>query len=219
MRNIILQHFTGKLRPLDKLSVENISAYAERIGVEYQFVEGQVFREHLTPPCQKVHILDEKWDEYDDVLMLDIDMFVTKNLRLNVFKAEGVGFAAGIIQKNLKNKLVLEGRIDENTGYWGGAFYKLTREQRQKLRSAIPDNDEWMDRYNQPYKYEDEGIISELFYRSKCEWKDADPMWQQDSYLPNHQAGMIHVRTKIKPEGPKREKIENYYSMHMAGIL
>jgi len=219
MRNIILQHFTGKLRPLDKLSVENISAYAERIGVEYQFVEGQVFREHLTPPCQKVHILDEKWDEYDDVLMLDIDMFVTKNLRLNVFKAEGVGFAAGIIQKNLKNKLVLEGRIDEDTGYWGGAFYKLTREQRQKLRSAIPDNDEWMDRYNQPYKYEDEGIMSELFYRSKCQWKDADPMWQQDSYLPNHQAGMIHVRTKIKPEGPKREKIENYYSMLMAGIL
>ena len=99
MRNIILQHFTGKLRPLDKLSVENISAYAERIGVEYQFVEGQVFREHLTPPCQKVHILDEKWDEYDDVLMLDIDMFVTKNLRLNVFKAEGVGFAAGAIQR------------------------------------------------------------------------------------------------------------------------
>jgi len=219
MRNIILQHFTGKLRPLDKLSVENISAYAERIGVEYQFVEGQVFREHLTPPCQKVHILDEKWDEYDDVLMLDIDMFVTKNLRLNVFKAEGVGFAAGIIQKNLKNKLVLEGRIDEDTGYWGGAFYKLTREQRQKLRSAIPENDEWMDRYNQPYKYEDEGIMSELFYRSKCQWKDADPMWQQDSYLPNHQAGMIHVRTKIKPEGPKREKIENYYSMLMAGIL
>ena len=219
MRNIILQHFTGKLRPLDKLSVENISAYAERIGVEYQFVEGQVFREHLTPPCQKVHILDEKWDEYDDVLMLDIDMFVTKNLRLNVFKAEGVGFAAGVVQRGLKRKLINEGRIDENTGYWGGAFYKLTREQRQKLRSAIPDNDEWMDRYNQPYKYEDEGIISELFYRSKCEWKDADPMWQQDSYLPNHQAGMIHVRTKITPQGPKREKIENFYTMQMAGIL
>ena len=219
MRNIILQHFTGKLRTLDKLSVENISAYAERIGVEYQFVEGQVFREHLTPPCQKLHILDEKWDEYDDVLMLDIDMFVTKNLRLNVFKAEGVGFAAGVVQRGLKRKLINEGRIDENTGYWGGAFYKLTREQRQKLRSAIPDNDEWMDRYNQPYKYEDEGIISELFYRSKCEWKDADPMWQQDSYLPNHQAGMIHVRTKITPQGPKREKIENFYTMQMAGIL
>ena len=76
-----------------------------------------------------------------------------------------------------------------------------------------------MDRYNQPYKYEDEGIISELFYRSKCEWKDADPMWQQDSYLPNHQAGMIHVRTKITPQGPKREKIENFYTMQMAGIL
>ena len=218
MRNIILQHFTGKLRTLDKLSVENISAYAERIGVEYQFVEGQVFREHLTPPCQKVHILDEKWDEYDDVLMLDIDMFVTKNLRLNVFKAEGVGLFADV-QKRLKNRLVQHGRIESESAYFGGAIYKLTKQQRQSLRDGIPEDDSWMDPYNEAYQFEDEGIMSELFHRTDTQWSNLDQKWCQDSYMPEHKAGMIHVRTKIKPEGPKREKIDNFYDLQMRGVI
>ena len=218
MRNIILQHFTGKLRTLDKLSVENISAYAERIGVEYQFVEGQVFREHLTPPCQKVHILDEKWDEYDDVLMLDIDMFVTKNLRLNVFKAEGVGLFADV-QKGLKNRLVKHGRIESESAYFGGAIYKLTKQQRQSLRDGIPEDDSWMDPYNEAYQFEDEGIMSELFHRTDTQWSNLDQKWCQDSYIPEHKAGMIHVRTKIKPEGPKREKIDNFYDLQMRGVI
>ncbi len=218
MRNIILQHFTGKLRPLDKLSVENISAYAERIGVEYQFVEGQVFREHLTPPCQKLHILDEKWDEYDDVLMLDIDMFVTKNLRLNVFKAEGVGLFADV-QKRLKNRLVQHGRIESESAYFGGAIYKLTKQQRQSLRDGIPEDDSWMDPYNKSYQFEDEGIMSELFHRTDTQWSNLDQKWCQDSYIPEHKAGMVHVRTKIKPEGPKREKIDNFYDLQMRGVI
>jgi len=218
MKNIILQHFTGNLRPLDKLSIENIQAYADRIKVDYEFVNGQVFREHLTPPCQKVHILDEKWDDYDNVLMLDIDMFATKNLYENVFNYPGVGLFAQT-QKRLKNRLVSMGRIGPDDGYWAGAFYKLTREQRIALRNAIPDNDQWMDEYNKPYFYEDEGIISELFAKTKTQWQNCDPKWQQDSYLPSHVPGMIHVRTKITPQGPKREKIENYYAMQMKGIL
>ena len=218
MRNIILQHFTGKLRTLDKLSVENISAYAERIGVEYQFVEGQVFREHLTPPCQKLHILDEKWDEYDDVLMLDIDMFVTRNLRLNVFKEEGVGLFADV-QKGLKNRLVKHGRIESKSAYFGGAIYKLTKQQRQSLRDGIPEDDSWMDPYNKPYQFEDEGIISELFHRTDTQWSNLDQKWCQDSYMPEHKAGMVHVRTKIKPEGPKREKIDNFYDLQMRGVI
>ena len=36
MKNIILQHFDGELRPLDKLSMKNIQAYAEMVGAEYK---------------------------------------------------------------------------------------------------------------------------------------------------------------------------------------
>jgi len=181
-------------------------------------VEGQVFREHLTPPCQKVHILDEKWDEYDDVLMLDIDMFVTRNLRLNVFKEEGVGLFADV-QKGLKNRLVKHGRIESKSAYFGGAIYKLTKQQRQSLRDGIPEDDSWMDPYNKSYQFEDEGIISELFHRTDTQWSNLDQKWCQDSYIPEHKAGMIHVRTKIKPEGPKREKIDNFYDLQMRGVI
>ena len=38
MTNIILQHFDGKLRELDVLSVDNIKKYAEMVGAEYHLV-------------------------------------------------------------------------------------------------------------------------------------------------------------------------------------
>ena len=33
--NIILQHFDGELRELDKLSIDNIRNYADMVGAEY----------------------------------------------------------------------------------------------------------------------------------------------------------------------------------------
>lgn len=218
MKNIILQHFTGKLRPLDKLSIENIQAYAERINVEYQFVEGQLFREHLTAPCQKMHILDSKWDDYDDVLMLDIDMFTTRSLVVNVFKQEGVGLFADV-QKMLKNRLVQNGTLQTNSAYFGGAIYKLTKQQRQSLRAGIPEDDSWMDPYNEAYRFEDEGIMAELFHRTHTQWSNLDQKWCQDSYRPEHKPGFIHVRTKITPSGPKRDKIDNFYDLQMRGVI
>ena len=74
--NIILQHFDGELRELDKLSVENIKKYAERINVDYRLVTGKPFSKNLTNPCQKVHCISHEWDDYDEVLMLDPDMTV-----------------------------------------------------------------------------------------------------------------------------------------------
>ena len=58
--NIILQHFDGNLRELDELSISNIRDYARMIDADYELVTGKPFREHLTSPCQKVHMLDKK---------------------------------------------------------------------------------------------------------------------------------------------------------------
>lgn len=89
--NIILQHFDGELRPLDKLSIENIKQYANTVGAEYKLILGRPFRKHLTGPCQKVHIISEEFDGYDKVLMLDIDMFAPIGMTENVFNASGIG--------------------------------------------------------------------------------------------------------------------------------
>ena len=42
--NIILQHFVGELRELDKLSNDNIRNYADMVGAEYQLITGKPFR-------------------------------------------------------------------------------------------------------------------------------------------------------------------------------
>jgi agmatinase len=83
----------------------------------------------------------------------------------------------------------------------------------------LTEDDSWMDPYNEAYQFEDEGIMSELFHRTDTQWSNLDQKWCQDSYMPEHKAGMIHVRTKIKPEGPKREKIDNFYNLQMMGVI
>ena len=182
MRNIILQHFDkfDNMRELDKKSQKNIQEYAVQVGADYSLVLGMPFRDHLTAPCQKVYMIDEEYDDYDNVLMLDIDMFVPKNMDKDIFDEVGVGLY-NPIQQNLHTKLVRQNSFQGsmNAPYWGGAIYKMDRD------------DQFL-----------------------------HPKWCYDNYLEYPQyAGMIHVRTKITPSGPKQEKIKNYQALVDKGIL
>ena len=226
MKNIILQHFDGKLRELDYLSLENIMAYGNRIEADHQLVEGKPFRSHLTGPCQKAYCIDQKWDNYDNVLMLDIDVFVTKNLVQDIFKVPGNGIH-GATQIKLKQKLVALGRIKFNNPYWAGSIYKFSREDRKLLRSVMPREDDWMNEFNKPYCFEDEGILAELASNVNFASEYLDFKWNQCSFLPEPEKSyMIHIRTK-KPghpngsweNGGKRNKIENYYDLAMKGVI
>lgn len=225
MKNIILQHFDGDLRELDKLSIENITKYADMVGADYELVRGKPFRSNLGSPCQKVFMLDEKWDEYDTVLMLDIDMFAPNNMTDNVFEQNGVGLYADVqkrLHRNLASTYPILGSID--SPYWGGAIYKMNRKFRKKLREQLNGDDGWMQSFNKSYHFEDEGIMHTLAYRAgvKLNMSDhvMDRRWCQCSFLPNpEKAGFIHIRTKVTPTGPKREKIENYNALKSSGIL
>jgi len=224
MKNIILQHFDGELRELDRLSIDNIRQYADMIGAEYKLIKGKPFDNSLTSPCQKVHMIAEEWDEYNNVLMLDIDMFAPVGMDINIFEQPGIGLY-GDVQKRLHRQLVEKYGIlgSLNAPYWGGAIYKMSRSMRQFLRSGLKTNSSWMLRFNQPYHFEDEGIMHVLAYRAgffSGDNMDLDPKWCQCSFLPNpEKAGFIHIRTKVTPQGPKREKIENYNALVEAGIL
>lgn len=226
MANIILQHFDGNLRPLDELSIENIQSYAKMVGADYELVRGKPFRSDLTAPCQKVFMIDEKYDKYDDVLMLDIDMFAPKGMTDNVFEEKGCGLHADV-QTMLHKKLCAQYPALGSLAYpyWGGAIYKFDRATRQRFRQVLNTGDErWMSNYNQPYHFEDEGIFHTLTVFGSMffseEEKYLDRRWCQCSFLPNpEKAGFIHIRTKITPQGPKREKIENYQALVDKGIL
>jgi len=227
MSNIILQHFDGDLRPLDELSVENMTAYAAMIGADYRLIRGKPFNARLTGACQKVYMIDEEFDEYDNVCMVDIDMFAPRGMKEDVFKVKGVGLHAET-QDMLHRKIINEYGIsmtDINKPYWGGAIYKMDRGLRQRLRETLRRGDDmWMNKYNQAYHFEDEGIFHTLMcwssaYLRKDEWY-MDRKWCQCSFLPNpEKAGFIHVRTKVTPQGPKRTKMENYQALVNKGIL
>ena len=63
--------------------------YADMIDADYKLIRGKPFRQNLTNACQKVHMIDEEFDEWDNVLMLDIDMFRPRNMSANVFEEKG----------------------------------------------------------------------------------------------------------------------------------
>ena len=222
--NIILQHMDGPLRPLDKLSMANMQEYAKLVGADYELVTGRPFRRNLTGACQKVHMIEEKYDAYDQVLMVDIDMFAPIGMTENIFDLQGVGLYADT-QVMLHRKILGHAPMfsSANHAYWGGAIYKMPKPLRMKLRRHLGGDESWMLPYNKAYQFEDEGIMHTLAMLSGIRHTPEQYLarkWCYCSFLPQvEKAGFIHVRTKITPQGPKREKIDNYNALVAEGIL
>ena len=84
MKNIILQHWNGT-KTFWVVKCENsIRKYADDIDADYEllsgFPMGDWFPNFNTKPwlvVQKLFMLNEKYDEYDNVLLLDMDMLYT----------------------------------------------------------------------------------------------------------------------------------------------
>lgn len=209
MANILLQHWDKELDELGKLSSANMKSYAERMNADYCLLRGYPFRPNLASPCQKLAMLDESFDAYDIVVMVDMDMFAITDE--NVFELEGTGlystFTQGIFEKCREKHPRL---TDKNYAYWGGAIYRLTREMRQRLRPHVRDSD--MHQFSG--NFNDEGIMHRLACLAKVKQDRIPDKWCQCSYLPNpEKAAMLHIRTKVTPTGPKRTKLENYQAL------
>jgi hypothetical protein len=208
--NILLQHWTGELGELERLSSVNIANYAKRMGAEYGLLRGNVFKADLKPPCQKIYMLDKEFDAYETVVMVDMDMFAVRDLADDVFQLDGTGLFSEYTEKvfgwcRAKHPNLTDARF----AYWGGAIYRLTLERRQELRKHLGG---WVGEFNDTYH--DEGIMHRLATLAKVKQDRIPDRWCQCSYLPNPEsAAMIHIRTKIKPEGPKRTKLENYTAL------
>lgn len=223
MKTIILQHWSGNLGELEKLSTENIKAYADFCGADYRLLKGSVLDARLAPQSQKVYAFNEEFDEYDIVVMMDADMFTRKGMTKNIFTDEkGIGRHYKVqphLVQSLARRYPLLG--DANYPYIGGSIYRLEREIRQKLRPHFHLNE--MIQFNNTYH--DEGIIHRAFVLAKMK-ATADTyldrqQWNCSSFDEDeiHDANIIHIRPKVKPGGPKRPKIENYRSLVERGII
>ena len=147
MNNLILQHWNnlGKSSmPVWAERAQNsIKKFAKAINVEYQQVHGWPMGEFRGAVCQKLALLLEDYDEYDEVLMLDMDMIATKHID-NPFNYEGVG--------RLHLKAMGSKEATKQGRYWPalykqgaplffGNWIKLTRQERIELRKHLPSED------------------------------------------------------------------------------
>jgi len=222
--NIILQHWSGDLTEIATLSLANVARYAKRLGVDYEFLRGDVFHPTLSPPCQKLHMLSEDFDEYDMVVMFDADVFTREGMTENVFTdVEGIG-RHNKIQGQLHHKLKQKHPelASLHHPYWGGSIWRLEKSFRQKMRAGIVEAELL------PYSgnFEDEGIMNRLATRADIQITDK-------TYLPgNHwncgnfengveQCAMIHIRAKMVKDGKlvRVSKMEAYADMVARGLI
>ena len=220
MKNIILQHWSGPLGELEKLSSANIQEYSKFCGADYKLLRGPVFNYSLSSQSQKMHMLSEEFDDYDVVVMLDIDMFVRKGCIANIFTDEtGIGRHYNIQETLVKNLAIrFPLMCDARYPYWGGSAYRLERDIRQEFRKHLRINE--MIQFNG--NYNDEGIMHRLAVLADFKEKKYfdRQQWNYSSFDDGvENANIIHIREKVVQGGPKRPKIENYKTLVTKGLI
>jgi hypothetical protein len=220
LKRLVLQHYTGALGELEHCSVSNIRDFANTWGADYQFLEGNLFSEKLSPPMQKLIILDERFDDYDVVVMMDADMFVRKGLNEDLFAQPGIG-VSGAFQRRLKWAFIrkMKGLVHWRYPYWNGSLWKLDRQQRQMFRSKLHLVD--MMKYSNG-RLEDEGVMHQLARHSR--FTDGilpgGDKWAMSSWSNEiDKAALIHIRPQIVRQGPKRPKIETLREFISKGLI
>ena len=143
MKNLILQYWTGPLPEWARLAMKSIELYAKDISVDYQLVSGWPLGEFRGTVSQKICLVKEEYDSYDNVLMLDTDM-VYSGIADDAFQYDGIGrYHLKAMSSHLSSK---QGRYwprlyKQDSPLFFGNFIKLNREQRITLRAALPNEE------------------------------------------------------------------------------
>tara|TARA_B100000768_G_C11284403_1_gene381130 strand:- start:4979 stop:5647 length:669 start_codon:yes stop_codon:yes gene_type:complete len=220
-KNIILQHWVGKLSELEKSSIEDMKSYAEYCGAEHRLIEGY-FLDGLCPQGQKLHMLNEVFDDYDIVVMLDPDMFTNKLKKTkNIFTEEtGIGRYFGL-QPKIHKKVVMKHPMlsNINNAFWGGAIYRLEREMRKKLRQHIVIGE--LSQFNN--EFFDEGMMHRLAVKTdiknESKYHIDRGQWDSSSYENNNNSEIIHIRPRRSLGGPWTPKIQIYRELKERGLI
>ena len=236
MKNIILQHFQPHEKYLNEKehfivdkSKANIKRYAESLGAEYKMLDGKPFMPDLRMQCQKLAMINEEYDDYDTVVMLDTDMFVRKGMQENIFEAKGFACYDSAHKERQHpafcNKF--PGFSSRHYMLYSGACYILSKEDRIKFRNQIGPVERAMMRQISPHPWVEEGILHMLAVRGKftehmVSDKFLNEKWQYSHYLPQvENCYMIHIRKKPydDSEGVYGAKIRNYNELVDAGLI
>ena len=223
MKNIILQCWLGKPNEVAQLSSANISQYASRIDAEYEFVRGRCFwpQMRLNAFCQKLHMLDERFDDYDFVAMIDCDIFARKGAEENIFTdTDGVGMRSSYLSTRFKMRSVRHPElVNPEYPVWQGGVYRLSRELRQTLREHITELDLYkLCRFR--YQGVDEAVMHRLAALADVKPGFLSTKWNCfDDDEGVGDAVLIHLRDAPWYEDPLAPKIERYHDLVKRGLI
>lgn len=162
--NIILQHWDGPLPEWADLAQKTMQIYAAAVGCRYELVRGTPLGKKIGPNSQKLVYLDEKYDEYDQTLMLDMDTIATTVYK-DVFKIKQIGVLHDrAMQGTSRTPRAAPSLYKPGAPVFFGNFIKLDRQQRKALR-AYADWDKLADAVVDHYSG-DEIVLHYLFHKS-----------------------------------------------------
>lgn len=126
MRNLIYQYFLpypNDPNPFPKwveIGVDSARKYAEHIGVEYMFYDKPYMNSVINVFESFRIIFDESFDQYDNILLLDVDMIV--NTKENVFEEVVVEDVGMVHELGVKNRPPVPGaKFDQQ--FWYNYFH------------------------------------------------------------------------------------------------
>lgn len=146
MKNLILQHFAGPMPDWAYLTEKTMRRYATITNADYKLVRDFPMGKALGFTPQKLCLLNEEYDEYDQVCMIDMDTIATPRCESFWSRPEiGVLHDRAMGGPNAKNAVTGKPHPSRThsaapalykQGSWVffGNWIKLKREYRQELR-------------------------------------------------------------------------------------
>ena len=210
--NIILQHYDGPLPDWAIIARDTVKNYAEKIGVEYELVTGNPMGKVHGAHTQKLVYIQEKYDKYDQVLMLDMDIVATNNYR-NVFDIPRIGVLHDrAMQGTSKTPGAAPKLYKKGAPCFFGNFIKLNKEQRVALREVWNRDEKFIadsviDHYSGDeivlhYLFHQSGILDGQRLSELCMRYDDNLWWRKDNRWDRKFANLyMH-----SPTGPAADK-------------
>lgn len=119
MKNLIYQYWDGNIRPSVRAGVDNMKAYAEKVGAEYLFEEnpnwikslGMNFGNYSAHYGAFKPLWNKKYRDYDNIIFCDTDVFSVDSCTDNIF--EEFNADIGICEESFqpKQRTITLGRI------------------------------------------------------------------------------------------------------------
>jgi hypothetical protein len=248
MKNLVFQYYIPyEMNDADMGGVElpewakagsrSAKAYADICGAEYVLDHDRYF-EHIDPRLDSTKIIfDEKWDEYDNILSIDLDMLIAT--RENIFDLDigdvsmvhelGVhtGGPAGWLRRVMEVPLYQRGIIaygkhlfgkdwmfpkseiypEERFRYLNGGLQLWSREGRQKARKHFTSIDD----YVLHTRYTEQMYINLQLSQPMFDVVELDTLWNRMPYQwkGGQPDGRInHFLARTKFNMPKLEHTE-----------